>query len=124
MQVLLDELRMGDPKLAEQMQKSRLARLEVIVRRMTDQIGEPSRQRSRSLTGSDWPELARPKIEITDEQLDAWLAEYPDHPDLLEIRLRRRLKATNTVSDDILPMLEHEVKLRPVGHFPARKIAQ
>ncbi|MCH8913890.1 MAG: hypothetical protein IIA33_10030 [Planctomycetes bacterium] len=124
MQVLLDELRMGDPKLAEQMQKSRLARLEVIVRRMTDQIGEPSRQRSRSLTGNDWPELARPKIEITDEQLDVWLAEYPDHPDLLEIRLRRRLKATNTVSDDILPMLERYVKLRPVDPFPHRKLAQ
>lgn len=123
MRTLLDDLRMSDPTLAEQMDNSRQARLEVIVKRMTAQIGEPSRQRTRSLTGTDWPDLARPKVEISDRQLDDWLVEYPDHPDLIEIRLRRRLHEADTVSDEILPLLEQYASLRPVDPFPHRKLA-
>jgi len=124
MEDLLDELRSADPAIEAQMEKSRLARLNVIVKRLSDQIGEPARLRRRELTAQDWPDLLRPPVNISDEQLDTWLAEHPDHPDLLEIRIRRALeRANDEVDESMITLLEQYAGARPVDPMPHRKLA-
>lgn len=121
---LLDELCKKDTKLSRELEKYRSARLDVIIKRMTEQIGEPKRLRQRKLTAQDWPDVVRPKVEISPEQLKAWLDEHPDHPDLLEIKIRRRLdKLDQKVDDSLVPLLERYGMERPVDPMPHRKLA-
>jgi hypothetical protein len=130
---LTDQLRMNDPDMALVMEASRKARLDAIVKRLTSQVGEPAAgsgdpaQRGQ-LTADKWPDLVRPPVEISDEQLAKWIDQYPDHPDLRELQLRRRIKRAG---DDISPndtalieLLDQYAALRPVDPYPHKKLAQ
>lgn len=125
MSELMDSLRMQDPELAEQIRASREARLQAIARAVTEQIGRPEQPGRRVLEAEDWPELRKPPVEISDEQLEVWLEEYPDHPDLHELRIRRMLIRRDGRADEaMIPLLERYAELRPVDPMPHQRLAQ
>lgn len=122
---LTDELIEGDPDAALVLAASRQARLDVIVKRLTAQIGEPG---AKELTSDRWPPLVRPPLEISDEQLAKWIEQHPDHPDLAEMQLRRRMKNlgenVNATDAATIELLNRYSVLRPVDPYPHMKLAQ
>jgi tetratricopeptide (TPR) repeat protein len=125
---LEDQLRWADPQLALIMQASQQARLDAIADTLADRIGRPAApvpddRRSR-FTADRWPELIRPAVRVSDAQLDHWLSRYPDHPDLLEMKLRRLAPVTPEADAALIEMLEHYAEVRPVDPFPHKKLAQ
>jgi tetratricopeptide (TPR) repeat protein len=121
---LADVLRESDPKLAAMMATSRQARLDAIARMLTRQIGTPASAGRSALTGNRWPDLMRPKVEVTNEILAEWDEAYPDHPDIAELRVRRQLGELDSIDETLVPMLEHYAQLRPVDPMPHKKLAQ
>lgn len=121
---LTDQVRAEDPDLAEAMKASRQARLDAIAHRLSNQIGEPGNPKVDSLTANRWPDLVRPPVKISDEQLLTWLGEYPEHPDLLEMQIRRNIGEKDEPDPALVPMLEHYAKVRPVDPFPHKRLAQ
>lgn len=121
---LEDELRWNDPDLALAMAASQKARLDAIVRMLTEQIGQPRTRHGRRMNARDWPELVRPAVKVSDEQLARWRSKYPDHPDLAELELRRRIDVDGTIDSSLVPLLERYAELRPVDPFPHKKLAQ
>jgi Flp pilus assembly protein TadD len=130
MRELEDELRAADPDMALVMAASQKARLDAIAKALAEQIGKPSGGGQAPITAERWPPLVRPPIEITDEQLQQWLVKYPDHPDLLEMQIRRRIDSDeqahelNSDNDELIALLERYAALRPVDPFPHKKLAQ
>ncbi len=124
MSSLMDELRAQDPEAAARLADSQQARLNAIVRVLTDQIGQPKTRGRRALTAEDWPELRRPPVEITDEALEAWLEEYPDHPDLVELKIRRAMQREGGPKPWMIELLERYATLRPVDPMPHQRLAQ
>jgi tetratricopeptide (TPR) repeat protein len=120
---LKDELRWADPDLAAAMVASRKARLDAIVGALAERIGRPARAGSRPFTADRWPQLIRPRIEIDDATLAAWLEQHPDHPDLQEAFLRRRLEQANEPDDVVLEGLNRYAEARPVDPYPHKKLA-
>lgn len=134
---LTDEIRASDPELSAAMKASRQARVETLVKQMSMQVGQPTsrpargsagRTAERGLTAADWPDVIRPPVQITDDQLMTWLEKYPDHPDLIALQLRRRLEhvdiGPDTAEDQALIALLHRaLELRPVDPFPHKRLA-
>ncbi len=127
-QELQDTLRWVDPELSAAMTASQEARLAAITRTLADRIGRPAGPRSRRerkpLTADLWPDLIRPPVEIDDETLDQWMQEYPGHPDLLEIRVRREIGARGGPDETNIDRLHAYAQARPVDPFPHKKLAQ
>ncbi|MDY7109425.1 MAG: tetratricopeptide repeat protein [Planctomycetota bacterium] len=121
---LADRLRFADPELALVMAASQQARLDAVARTMADRIGRPASPEGRSFTADRWPELVRPPVQISDEQLAQWRREYPDHPDLLKEEINRRLRAGDDDQAALIPRLERYAELRPVDLFPHRRLAR
>jgi len=120
---LTDELRRDDPALASAMQNSVKARLEAITGALTQRIGQPAGSTRRDITARDWPDIVRPPVEPSDAKLIEWRDQYPDHPDLLEMEIRRKLD--RGVDDEALrPLLLRYAELRPVDPFPHRQLAR
>ena len=137
---LADQLRLNDPDLSLVMQASQQARMDAILKRLADDVGAPGNAaggiaerregvtRSGELTADEWPPLVRPPVEISDEQLAKWMDEYPNHPDLLELHLRRRIERLGEDLDSsdhaLIQLLNQYAALRPVDPFPHKKLAQ
>jgi tetratricopeptide (TPR) repeat protein len=135
---LTDEIRNSDPELSKAMTASKRARLEVLTRELADQIGRPASEPARRAGGErvergmqadDWPDVVRPPVQITDDQLATWLGQHPDHPDLLELQIRRRLERSeigpDTANDQTLIALLHEyMQRRPVDPYPHKALAR
>ena len=124
MDELTDELRWADDELAIVMAASQKARLDAIARTMMEDATAPRRPGDAPLRANDWPELVRPPVAVSDEQLSAWRIEHADHPDLLELEIRRRLELAGEVIADLVPLFERLIELRPVDPFPHRRLAQ
>jgi lipopolysaccharide biosynthesis regulator YciM len=137
---LSDQLRTENPDLTLVMEASQQARMDAILKRLTDDVGAPGSgtgglperregvSRQGELTADQWPPLVRPPVEITDEQLATWMDEYPDHPDLLELHLRRRIERLGeeiSANDEaLIQLLERYAVMRPVDPYPHKKLAQ
>ncbi len=125
---LTDEIRAADPELAAMLKASKQARLDVLVKALSGQIGRPKSHTERPVTADRWPPLVRPPVEISDAQLAKWIEQYPDHPDLAEIQLRRHINLAGdeaSVHDAALMQRLHRyATLRPVDPLPHRKLAQ
>lgn len=121
---LEDRLIAADPELSAQLERSRQARLQVIAAALAGQIGAPATSDRDRLTADLWPRLQRPPVTIDDATLDAWLKEMPEHPDLLELKLRRLDRAGNGLTAEHIPLLERYMAARPVDPYPHRKLAQ
>ncbi len=120
---LKDQLRMADPELAAAMIASRKARLNAIANTMVKRIGQPADARSRPFTADRWPDLIRPPVQISDETLAGWLTQHADHPDLLELHLRRRIKEEGSRDESLIPLLNRYAKARPVDLYPHKRLA-
>ncbi len=125
---LEDELRLADADLAAVMIASRQARLDAIAKALTDRIGRPASVRSRGnrepFAADRWPQLIRPPVVIGDAVLASWLEQYPDHPDLVELRLRREIERLGKVDESLIDLLEQYARVRPVDPFPHQKLAE
>ncbi|MCH8821937.1 MAG: tetratricopeptide repeat protein [Planctomycetes bacterium] len=120
---LKDQLRMADTKLREALLASKQARLDVIAKTIAEQIGQPSSARSEPFTADKWPTLLRPPVNISEDTLLSWLKKYPDHPDLLQLQLRRQVEAIGGQDKSLIPLLEKYVKARPVDPFSYKRLA-
>ncbi|MGA1016823.1 MAG: hypothetical protein ACO3YY_02370 [Phycisphaerales bacterium] len=60
---------------------------------------------------------------VDDEMLATWLSEHPDHPDLLEMTLRRRI-GDGALPEELVPMLERYAAARPIDPYPHRVLAR
>ena len=118
------ELAMIDPERAETMRVRKQKALDSLVTRMTNRIGAPGTPGSGPLAARHWPDDAVHDIEIDDAQLERWINQYPDHPDLLEMQLRRRLDADPDALPDLLDDLKRYAELRPVDPWPHKQLAQ
>lgn len=121
---LTDRLRDADPEQRESLARARGERLERVVGAIADEVGAPRRSGRGTLRGSDWPAVRRRPVSIPDESLDAWLVEFPDHPDLLELRLHRRMRGREEVDDETASLLEKYQAARPVDPAPHRMLAR
>jgi tetratricopeptide (TPR) repeat protein len=121
---LADRVRWSDPDMAVAMAASQQARLDAIARALSEQVGRPASPRTRGLEGHNWPDMVRPPVEITPELLASWLDQFPDHPDLLLLDLRRRLDEGPEPGEDLVPFLEAYARARPVDPLPHKRLAQ
>lgn len=125
---LQDAVRWADPQLSAAMAASRKARLDAICRTLVRRIGRPATSRTTAertaLTADLWPELIRPPVEIDDATLEQWLQEYPGHPDLLEMHLRREIAARGGVDQTHIDLLQRYARARPVDPYPHKKLVQ
>ena len=107
---------------------SRKARLDAISRTLVQRIGRPAESRAggkrTALTADLWPDLIRPPVDVDDATLEQWLQEYPGHPDLLELRVRREIAARGGADQTHIELLQRYARSRPVDPYPHKKLVQ
>lgn len=127
MSELSDRLRAADPALLEQLKDARQTRLDAATRELTERIGatrlDGPDDAPQDYTRDAWPPLARPSVTIDDATLAAWRQEFPDHPDLLELALRRRERSGAALDADGEALVRRYLELRPVDPLPHRILA-
>ncbi len=65
--------------------------------------------------------LAEPTPEVVEELLE----QYPDHPDLLQMKIEYTVfERGGRVDDSMVPLLEHYARVRPVDPLPHRHLAR
>lgn len=121
---LADTLRAKDPVAAAHLAEARRRRLKQLAAHVGSEVGRASREGLHRATPSEWPEVVRPPIEISDEALAGFLEDYPTHPDVLELSIRRRLGGGTVVAGEARVLLERYAEARPVDPFPHRVLAQ
>ena len=127
---LADRVRREDPAQREAMIEARRERLARIADLISGGIGRPAgpggvdpRDPSRFAV-EDWPQIRRPPVELDDDALEGLLKEHPRHPDLLELVIRRRLRADETLDDSLVQLLDRYAEARPVDPYPHRVLAR
>ncbi|MBL8762274.1 MAG: hypothetical protein JNL50_13330, partial [Phycisphaerae bacterium] len=61
----------------------------------------------------------------TPELIDAWMKEYPDHPQVIELAVAAALDTNAGKADDaMVPLLERLASAAPVKHLPHRVLAK
>ncbi len=84
-----------------------------------EQPGQPDNPEA-----AEAPVAAR-QAEVTPAIMDRWLADHPNHPDVLELAVRRALSANaNTPTLDMVPLLERYAAARPVDPLPHKTLAR
>ncbi len=68
------------------------------------------------------PEARSPRPELSDRVLTRWLELFPDHPDLLRLRISR-LRGTRRLGADLIPLLDRYAAARPVDPMPQQMLA-
>ena len=121
---LCDTIRAKDPELQLTMRKAEQERLDALATFLAKQVGEPAQIAQSALLASRWPKVKKPAVTMTDEMIDQWLAQYPEQPDLLELKLRRRLKEQPEVDGIATTLLDAYAKARPVDPYPHRVYAR
>lgn len=61
---------------------------------------------------------------VGDKELELLLRGHPDHPDLLELAVRRRTERGEGDAPEVIALLERYCRARPVDPFPHRKLAE
>lgn len=90
-------------------------------RRPNETPEEARRARVSVLPGGVPPPSPAP----SDEQLDAWLAEYPAHPEILEHAVMAAIRrAGGEPTADMVPLLERYAAARPVDPMPHRHLVR
>ena len=121
---LSDTIRAKDPRLQLATRQAEQERLDALATFLAKQVGEPSQIAQTVLVAVRWPKVKKPAVDLTDEIIDQWLVEYPDQPDLLELKLRRRLKEQPEVDGIATTLLDAYAKARPVDPYPHRVYAR
>lgn len=68
------------------------------------------------------PRTRPPKPELTDQVLDRWLERFPNHPDLLRLRVER-WRAGKPIGPEMIPLLDAYATARPVDPLPQQMLA-
>ena len=121
---LSDTIRAKDPQLQLATRQAEQERLDALATFLAKQVGEPSQIAQTVLVAARWPKVKKPTVDLTDEIIDQWLVQYPDQPDLLELKLRRRLKEQPEVDGIATTLLDAYAKARPVDPYPHRVYAR
>ena len=121
---LSDTIRAQDPQLQLATRQAEQKRLDALATFLAKQVGEPSQIAQTVLVAARWPKVKKPTVDLTDELVDRWLVQYPDQPDLLELKLRRRLKEQPEVDGIATTLLDAYAKARPVDPYPHRVYAR
>jgi len=123
MRELALRLTSGDETAEGRLRTAENERMAAVARAWTDAIGRPGGERF-TLRGGEWPPKPMPQVEFDTATVKSFLAEFPDHPDLVEILLRRARSAGASGTAETRALLERYAKLRPVDPFPHRVWAQ
>jgi tetratricopeptide (TPR) repeat protein len=126
MESLMRERRDADPETRAMYETALQATLVETAAAIAEQIGRPGNAKRDGIAGPEWP---RPRIAVTppdEATLAAWLERYPDHPDVLELAVRARMRTTGDGKPDeaTLALLERYAKARPVDPYPHRLLAK
>lgn len=126
MEELLRAKRDADPEASAAFRDAAQTTLNEVAERLAGQIGQPGDPHRDALLGREWPRARPMKAQIDDAAIAAWLRQYPDHPDVLELAVRRRFGPDGEVvpSAESLALLERYAKARPVDPFPHRQLAK
>ena len=121
MDQFMEEARQADPALSERSAEARIDRVDAVARRLAAGCGAPAS--GEALQAARWPAAKLPAVRIPDAMIDGWLSERPSHPDLLEMRIRRRLKDQPELNETTRGFLEQYRDARPVDPWPDQLLA-
>jgi len=121
---LTDRLRQATPEQREALDRAKEMRLARVANAIADEVGAPRRGGRGAMRGDEWPAVRRAPVSIPDESLDEWLSEFPEHPDLLELKVRRLMRERETVDATTAALLASYQVARPVDPFPHRLLAR
>ncbi len=121
---LADRIREQDDDQLLLLEQARQRRLESIAGMLAGEIGQASRRSVSRAKAENWPSLQRPPVQIDDASLVAMLKEFPNHPDLLELVLRRSSNLEGSLTLESRSLLERYAEARPVDPFPHRVLAR
>ncbi len=133
METLLDRLRSQDETVLRAMEAMRRARAQRVVDALAEAAGgvriapdgpTPEQARRDADASALWPPESKPPVDIDDATLAAWLREFPDHPDLIELRLRRLDAAGTALDAEHEALLRRFIRLRPADPYPHRVLAR
>ncbi|MCL4211487.1 MAG: hypothetical protein KJZ68_12595, partial [Phycisphaerales bacterium] len=65
-----------------------------------------------------------PVTGVTDAMIEQWLAEHPDHPDVLRLAIERTLARMDEPDLMLIPLLEKYAAARPADPMPHRVMAR
>jgi cellulose synthase operon protein C len=117
------ELVAGDDAAENTMREGEARRLRAVAEAWAAAIGRPGSERF-TLPRAAWPAKPMPPVQLDDASVRAFLAWHPEHPDLIEILLRRARGAAAAESEETREFLERYARARPVDPFPHRLWAQ
>jgi len=121
--LIRDHLR-DDPEYAAAMAKFQREYGRIIVERLRHEAGrgvaDPVDLLRRTL--ASLPQPQPPRTELTDKVLNRWLELFPDHPDLLRLRISR-WRGTRPLGPDMIPLLDRYAAARPVDPMPHQMLA-
>ncbi|MFM7050970.1 MAG: peptidase MA family metallohydrolase, partial [Planctomycetota bacterium] len=106
----------GDESLENFVKESQAERRRQVVKAWTMAVGAPG-DAPFALRAREWPAAAMPPVKFDEATLRAFLAEFPQHPDLLELLLRRMRDSDTPETREILARY---AGARPVDPFPHR----
>jgi tetratricopeptide (TPR) repeat protein len=122
MEALVERERESDPALRAKAEAARARWLDALAAELADRAFHPFKPRRPGERG--WPRPQLPKFRITDEMLERWLAEHPDHPDLLELKIQRQLGEQPEIHETARTWLSAYARARPVDPLPDRLLAR
>jgi len=118
---LMETHQRTDPDMIEAMRAARQQNLQAIADAVADRIGRGGE--GEPLRGEQWPRARMPQVDVDDALLSGWLADHPDHPDLVELKLRRALR-DGVEGEPLLALLHRYANLRPLDPFPHQQLAR
>lgn len=121
---LADRVRAESEKAKGLLAEAKRRRLKAVAAQVAGEVGRVAEEGVGRAEASAWPKVVRPPIQIDDATLSELLEEFPEHPDVLELSIRRRLGDDGVVAGEARLWLETYAKVRPVDPYPHRVLAR
>jgi hypothetical protein len=92
---------------------------------MLAELAEHAARAATAGASDDAPAFELSTPEITPELVNAWLARFPSHPDVLQLAVRQAMpdEDSRTISPDDVPLFERYAAARPVDPLPHQALA-
>lgn len=123
---LLAQARDADPEAKARYDEANGEALKQTAERLAAQIGAIGDRQRDAMVGREWPRPRGAGTEVGEDLIATWLTAHPDHPDILELAIRRRIKAAGgqPLDEPTIELLDRYAKARPVDPFPHRQLAK
>lgn len=118
---LMNEHRLNDPEMIGAIHDAQQRRVKSIAESMVEQVGRIGED--DGLTADNWPDVRLPRVQMTDSMIESWLERFPDHADLVELKLRRRA-SEGPLDESQIEILKHYATLRPIDTFAHQQLAR